>query len=189
MTLIDWIQANSTVIMAIATVILVLVTGFYAWQTMSLSRLTKKQADASVKMAEEAEKSIGEAIRPMIHIRVTFGDSSGVTRNAKSKNNIDEMYAKFKNIGRGPALHPEINIRHPYFKREGPLGETVLEVDGEVTMSLRRSDSGARPEESFEVTAKYQNMYGKWFRSRLTQDEHGQHHIEYKELESKKHDS
>jgi len=46
MTITDWIQA-------IAMVVLVGVTIFYAWQAKKASNSAKASADASVKMAEE----------------------------------------------------------------------------------------------------------------------------------------
>ena len=45
MTITDWIQA-------ISMLILVVVTGIYAWRTHIMSKATKQQADASVRMAE-----------------------------------------------------------------------------------------------------------------------------------------
>ena len=49
MTLTDWIQA-------ISMVVLVGVTIFYAWRTFAISRATKQQADASAKMAKEMKE-------------------------------------------------------------------------------------------------------------------------------------
>jgi hypothetical protein len=51
MTVTDWIQA-------ISTLILVAITGIYAWRTHVISEATKQQADASMKMAEAMEKSV-----------------------------------------------------------------------------------------------------------------------------------
>lgn len=55
--MIDWLDLHSGSVMAMATVILVFVTGFYALRTHGIARETKRQAEASVRMAEEMEKS------------------------------------------------------------------------------------------------------------------------------------
>jgi len=171
---------------------LVFVTIIYARRTAEISKATKQQAeatrqqaDASVKMAEATEKSISEAVRPLVHPRVEFGLSKDT---ASGQYYIDKMNARFKNIGRGPALHVEVTCHHPYFEYEGPLPEVVLEVGEEVPLYIPSSVSGLQSQKAFELIAKYQNMHGKWFCSRLTQDEHGQHHLEYTELEGKAND-
>lgn len=148
--------------------------------TSGLAVYAAAQAYASVKMAEATEKSISEAVRPMVHPSVEFGHSQDT---ASGQYYIDKMNARFKNIGRGPALHVEVTCHHPYFEYEGPLPKVVLEVGEPIQLNISRGEQ--RPEESFELIAKYQNIHGKWFHSKLTQDEHGQYHVEYKELESK----
>ncbi len=50
MTTTDWIQA-------IAMVVLVVITGIYVWRTHVISKASEKQAEASVKMAEEMRDS------------------------------------------------------------------------------------------------------------------------------------
>ncbi len=155
--------------------VLVCVTAIYAKRTAEIAdatkeqaKATKQQADASVKMAEAIDK-------PIVLPSVAF-------------THFSEMRASFKNIGRGPALHVEANICHPYFDFEGPLPETVLEVGRGVELCLERTDTELRSHKMFEVITKYQDIYGKWFRCRLTQDEHGQNHLEYKELQKKEDD-
>ncbi len=49
MTITDWIQA-------ISMVVLVGITTFYAWRTHAISKATKEQSDASVKMAKHMVK-------------------------------------------------------------------------------------------------------------------------------------
>ena len=151
--------------------------------TAAYASSTEKQADASVKMAEATEKSVTEMVRPVVSPSVAFGSSQDTD---SGQYNIDTMYAEFKNIGRGPALHVEAKIRHADFGFEGPLPKTVLEVGETIQVNIPRSEQ--RAEESFELITKYQNMHGKWFCSRLTQDEHGQYHLEYGGLERKGYD-
>jgi len=154
---------------------LIAVTTWYAYATIKIAKASKQQADASVKMAEAMEKSITETVRPMVHPSVAFG------QDASSNQMV--MYASFKNIGRGPALHVEANIRHPHFEFKGPLPETVLEVGRGVQLNIPSAGGEQKSQEDFELIAKYQDIYGKWFHSKLTQDEHGQYH--YTELEGK----
>jgi len=153
--------------------------------TGALALYAAGQADASVKMAEATEKYISEAVRPMVHPSVEFGHSQDT---ASGQYYIDKMNARFKNIGRGPALHVEVTCHHPCFEYEGPLSKVVLEVGEEVSLYISSSVSGIQSQKAFELIAKYQNMHGKWFCSRLTQDEHGQHHLGYTEMEGKEND-
>ena len=59
MTTTDWIQA-------IATGVLVVITAIYAWRTFAISRSTEKQADASVKMAEEMKEQMIHMAQPRL---------------------------------------------------------------------------------------------------------------------------
>ena len=170
---VSWLTIRDIIVPAelINTMILFILasaTIFYAIRTSDIAQATREQADASVKMAEAVDK-------PIVLPSVAFTPPS-------------EMRASFKNIGKGPALHVEANICHPYFEYEGPLPKTVLEVGQGVELRLERTATESRSQNMFEVITKYQDIYGKWFRCRLTQDQHGQNHLEYKELQRKEND-
>jgi hypothetical protein len=100
MTITDWIQA-------ISMLVLVVVTGIYAWRTFTISNATKKQADASVKMAEEMRKDRQQTSRPVIVI-VPMHEPAGV-----SADYLQSCFSYFEicNEGSGPAVNLEIRVR------------------------------------------------------------------------------
>ena len=51
--------------------LLVAITGIYAWRTFAISNATKKQADASVKMAEEMKEQRLSEAQPYLLLRLT----------------------------------------------------------------------------------------------------------------------
>ena len=75
MTITDWIQA-------ISMVVLVVVTGIYAWRTHVISKATKAQADASVKMAEEMRAQRHDTVRPVIDFK--FSESYPIMAEKES---------------------------------------------------------------------------------------------------------
>ena len=107
MTVTDWIQA-------ISMVVLVIITGIYAWRTHVISKATneqakatKQQADASVKMAEEMRDTRYDTVRPVIDFQ--WQDSNIVVNSVammegtKGKVPI-ELSCKLRNVGFGPAI-------------------------------------------------------------------------------------
>ncbi len=99
MTITDWIQA-------ISMVILVVVTGIYAWRTHVLSKATEKQAEASVKMAKHMRKqtetlreTVSMSVRPSVSIEV-LNISGGLNYPFEPP---DGLYVELQNTGKGPA--------------------------------------------------------------------------------------
>jgi hypothetical protein len=96
MTATDWIQA-------ISMVVLVIVTGIYAWRTFAISRGTKKQADASAKMAEEMrEQRLSEA-QPYLLLRLR--DEAIQWDEIENKRPPNEFGIEIRNEGKGPAIN------------------------------------------------------------------------------------
>ncbi|MBM2810492.1 MAG: hypothetical protein HW416_1251 [Chloroflexi bacterium] len=50
--MLDWLNANGATVQAVTTVILVAVTGFYAWQTQKQARAARATIDEMVRMRE-----------------------------------------------------------------------------------------------------------------------------------------
>ena len=98
MTITDWIQA-------ISMVVLVLVTGIYAWRTFAISKATKKQADASVKMAEEMKEQRVTASRPVV-VQKAVHEKDIYEGSTKDYFSHFEAYNK----GNGPAIEVEISL-------------------------------------------------------------------------------
>jgi len=95
----DWIQA-------ISMLILVVVTGIYAWRTHVISKATREQADASVKMAEEMRDTRYAALRPIIDFRWRDSESrSGGALGIGARGEVpSELHGHLYNIGVGPAI-------------------------------------------------------------------------------------
>ena len=150
----------SNLLRIILTRVRAVITGYYKWRAAEISR--------------ETERPLDYYVRPMVQPSVLFSQ--------------DVMYASFKSIGSKPALNVEVNIRHPKFEFDGPLPETALDMGQEVKLNISATDGEPRSQKGFELITKYQDIRGKWFYSRLTQDKHGQHHLEYGGLEKKEDD-
>jgi hypothetical protein len=106
MTATDWIQA-------LAMVVLVIVTGIYAWRTVVISRSTGRQADASAKMAEEMKNQRYDMVRPVIDIQwepdthgeIKLMNNAGQIAIAKGQTPQlpDKLTCRLCNVGIGPA--------------------------------------------------------------------------------------
>lgn len=101
MTPTDWIQA-------ISMVVLVIVTIFYARRTHVISKATREQAAANVKMAEEMREQRLAMYKPHIVLEKT-----SVPRGRYFMKNIG---VKGKNEQGGTAVNVELCIVHPLFK-------------------------------------------------------------------------
>lgn len=96
----------SDLIQIILMSLLVIVTGVYAWRTFAISKATRKQADASVKMAEVTKEqtkilkeTVSLSIRPFFDMTIAavFG---GVSYEFEPP---DQFTIRIENIGKGPA--------------------------------------------------------------------------------------
>ena len=95
----------SDLIQIILMGLLVIVTGIYAWRTFTISKASKKQAEASVRMAEEMREQrrpivVQEAIEPK-GAAISFGDAEDIEITPSD-------YFQIRNVGNGPAIELEI---------------------------------------------------------------------------------
>ncbi|MFC1986952.1 hypothetical protein ACFLVH_00145 [Chloroflexota bacterium] len=98
-------MTDSDIIQIVLMGLLVIVTGIYAWRTHVMSKATSKQADASVKMAEEMREQrrpivVQEAIEPK-GAAISFGDAEDIEITPSD-------YFQIHNIGNVPAIELEI---------------------------------------------------------------------------------
>ena len=157
MTITDWIQA-------ISMLVLVVITGIYAWGTYVISKATKNQAEASVKMAEEMREQRLDSVRPVIDIQWQQKHNS---QTGKAAPNVSELKSSglpcvLKNIGLGPAIdvyyflqhHSGDHLRHDVgiLVVGGGVPQTPLVVD-------ESGDHGI-------VKVYYRDAYGRRFESR-----------------------
>jgi len=166
MTITDWIQAISMVVLAI-------ITGIYAWRTHVMSKAAREQADASMTMAEQMRKQRYSESLPLLIPTVT---KNWNTQGLKS-NEIPYEYLQtgigikvvWRNVGKGTA----INSRFSFWSAPTSSGKAnffppsesgTLEVGGkkEVDYSelldesqLRDIPQGYHP----HLLAEYQDIY------------------------------
>jgi len=147
MTATDWIQA-------ISMVILVLVTGIYVWRTHVISKATKEQADASVKMAEEMREQRVMASRPVIIQKaVVETETELATFGSKDWFSYFEVY----NAGNGPAIEVEISLLN---KEKTPIHsqrKTFLRA-GKPPIEFSPSELASLEKSTFYLVCEYQSI-------------------------------
>jgi len=133
----------SDLIQIILMGVLVIITGIYAWRTFAISNATKKQADASVKMAKQMRKqtetlreTVSMSIRPSVSIEVI---------NVKGSDRYPfepptELYIELQNTGKGPARNLVVTCESQdkkvdYSKKELPS----LNVGDKPRFSIHRT--------------------------------------------------
>lgn len=88
---VDWVQMG-------LTFGLLAITGMYTWST-------QKQANASVKMAEEMRDARYDALRPVVDIVEIEQKPIELARQAYAKGKLPkDLLCKFRNVGVGPAI-------------------------------------------------------------------------------------
>jgi len=144
---------------------LVAVTGVHA---LSASR----QADASVKMAEEMR----HARFPAIKIGWIGPDSTE-----------EKVIAVFKNTGLGPALNLKCYLAHDTFNFQyKDVGYTVMEVGEEHTISFPRGNFDFKERAGLGINCDYRSVYGESFRSILRFEAGEESHFEIIEIKEGK---
>lgn len=120
MTATDWIQA-------ISMIVLVIVTGIYAWRTHVMSKATKEQAEASMIMAEETREQRITESRPIIIQKAVLNDVI-----APGFSDQFEIY----NAGNGPAVELEIILLDKEKNLLGIQRETFFPRVGEIPINF-----------------------------------------------------
>jgi len=116
-------MTNSDLIQIILMGLLVIVTGIYAWRTFTISKASKKQADASVKMAEEMR----EQRRPIVVQKVVPAKSVPYKLAAEDiTKSISSDYFEIHNEGYGPAIELEILLLDKEKRQLGKQRETFF---------------------------------------------------------------
>lgn len=161
MAITDWIQV-------ILMVVLVGVTAIYAWRTHVISKGTEKQADASVKMAEEMMEQRYDAVRPIIDIQWehstdtrALGEAASLEPEQLSYYVSEGLKSILHNIGLGPAIDVYSFVQFlPSKQRRCDFGTLV--IGGEtVPRHLSLNQEGDR----MFLRAYYKDVYGRWFKS------------------------
>ncbi len=146
MTTTDWIQA-------ISTLVLVVITAFYAWRTHAMSKAAKDQADANVKMAEEMRN----AKSPSIMIKWVAADS-----------NSKKISVTLENEGFGPALNLKWYLTYESLKfKEYPIVYPTFKVGQIHPLSLGSENFDFKEFNGLSINCDYRSILGEKFRSTL----------------------
>ena len=89
---------STEAIQLIITFVLVSITAIYVKRTSDISKATREQAEASVKMAKEMKKQRYDAVRPVIDIQI-----GGMERVVENQTSYILSFT-LHNIGLGPAI-------------------------------------------------------------------------------------
>ncbi len=168
MTPSEWVQI---VLMGL----LVVITGIYAWRTFAISNATKKQADASVKMARETKEQRYSESLPLL--------VPDITRRGVIEQNLEpnEVYYQtlqtgvgieviWHNLGKGVAINSRFSFwSAPLDSPPGkvlyfpPSKSTFLEIGGRKDITIDKTWVGQLcgiPEGYFPLLgAEYQDIY------------------------------
>jgi len=151
--MIDWLNDNSGAIQAISVVVLAMVTAVYAGATLVMAWVSRKQAEASVQMAEST-------MRPVILLWTECVDE------LEQRNSYHVFY---QNIGNGPAVNIALRIA----PADGVWNGTPRRV------GLGLSDPAAHiaveilnpmADEAISVVAEYSDSGGSTWRTTLKLD-------------------
>jgi hypothetical protein len=144
MTTTDWIQA-------ISTVVLVLVTIFYAWRTHILSKATQKQAEASLKIAESTA-------RPSILLRLNLKNDEW---DRHKKRLLPEFIGiSMINAGSGPAINIEVMLwskkyHYPYSTKGYLAQNEQCNIDIDAEMELENTEFSSLQKELLKKGVEY----------------------------------
>ena len=149
-------MTTSDVIQIVLMGLLVVVTGIYVWRTFAISNAPKKQADASVRIAEEMREQRVMASRPVIIQKaVVETETELATFGSKDWFSYFEVY----NAGNGPAIEVEISLLN---KEKTPIHsqrETFLRAD---EPPIQFSSHPIYPEKpTFYLVCEYQSILSR----------------------------
>ena len=146
MTITDWVQA-------ISMVVLVVVTGIYAWRTFAISKATEKQANASVKMAEEMREQRLAIYKPHITLEKTSVK--------KGKYFMREIGVRGGNEQGGIAVNVELSIVHTLFRFSKFRYSHPIPVKGSLSeRTLVAEESSVEDDPVVLVVANYEDVFG-----------------------------
>lgn len=147
MTITDWIQA-------ISMVVLVVVTLIYAWRTHVISKATKEQADASVEMAEEMREQRVMASRPLL-IQKSVHEKDiweGSTKDYFS-------HFEISNVGNTPAIEVESSLMDDKGNRPHSIRQTYLRSDDPPIKFRPANIENLEETKTYYLVSEYQNIF------------------------------
>jgi len=144
--------------------LLVVVTGIYAWRTFAISNATKKQAGASVKMAEEMREQRVMASQPrLIQKSVHEKDIwEGSTKDYFS-------HFEISNVGNIPAIEVEISLRDSEGNRPHSIRQTFLTNNDPPIKFRPENIVNLEETKTYDIVCEYQNIFSRGLKNPLYQ--------------------
>jgi hypothetical protein len=164
-------DAVAGIVNVVVLAVLVSVTYWYAKQTNAIAEATRRQADASMQMAEEMKAARFAALRPIIAIR-WVGSRPG-----------KEISISFTNIGSGPGLNLSFYLTHPKCRFEFKHDRyTVIGVGEKYRIDFPAESFDFKDWAGLGINCDYQDVYNQHFRSILSHESEQQRLLVVSEL-------
>jgi len=146
-------MTTSELVQIILMGLLVVITGIYAWRTFAISNASKKQANASVKMAEEMRNARSPSIT------IQWG---GADRNNR------KISANLENEGFGSALNLKCYLTHKEFDFNHKSSVyTTFKVGQKYPLSLPSENFDFNAWNGLAINCDYETALGEKFHSIL----------------------
>ncbi len=147
-------MTDSDLIQIILMGLLVVITGIYAWRTFSISNATKKQANASMKMAEEMREQRVMASRPLL-IQKSVHEKDiweGSTKDYFS-------HFEISNVGNTPAIEVESSLMDNEGNRPHSIRQTYLRNDDPPIKFRPANIVNLEETKTYYLVSEYQNIF------------------------------
>jgi len=154
----------SDVIQIVLMGLLVVVTGIYAWRTFAISNATKKQAEASVKMAEEMREQRVMASQPRLLQKSVHEKDiwEGSTKDYFS-------HFEISNAGDIPAIEVESSLMDNEGNRSHSIRQTFLR-NNDPPIKFRPSNiTNLEETKTYYIVCEYQNIFSHGLKNPLYQ--------------------
>src|SRR5690242_2507536 len=102
---VEWLNSNAGAVQSISTIVLVLVTIYYAWSTRQIATETQDMATATEQVAELTRQQQVAATSPVIVFRLVRYE-----KRIDIRPTIREFDVEVVNVGVGPALDFQIHV-------------------------------------------------------------------------------
>jgi hypothetical protein len=161
-------MTDSDLIQIILMGLLVVITGIYAWRTHVISKVTREQADASVKMAKEMKQQRYDTVRPVIDIQRAPWDEDKLPEAfaGKSGDTSRGLACALHNIGLGPAIDMHSFVQNPFVQNPSDPRQrfecgtlATGEKTHKMNLSMKQEDG------RMALLAYYKDVYERAFES------------------------
>lgn len=148
-----------------ATLVLVIVTAFYALRTRDIADAARQQAKASAEMAQEMSEQRLEGARPVLTLNYELYDGKA--------GNDPGVAVRLRNIGPGVALRVEYRFSHPRFAYAAMWLRFLGPQECTELYRLTRQASDDRDDVEAlvgtmaAIVATYEDIYGRLFETQI----------------------